>query len=170
MRARRVEVDHIVPASHFGRTFSAWTRGDRACIDSKGNAFKGRNCSRKTSELFRRMESDLYNLRPAIGELNQARRDYKMGEIPGESRAFGRCDVEVANQLFEPPPKIRGDIARIWFYMEWAYPGRITLTDWDRTLYTVWAEADPVDDTERTWANAVFAIQGNPNPFVKKSD
>ena len=90
-----------------------------------------------------------------------------MGEIPGEERQFGRCDVEVNNQLFEPPPKIRGDVARMWFYMEWAYPGRITLTDWDRTLYTVWSEADPVDAAEKAWAQSVFNIQGNENPFVK---
>ena len=55
VRARRVDVDHIVPAAHFGRTFTAWTRGHRECVDSKGQSFKGRNCARKTSELFRRM-------------------------------------------------------------------------------------------------------------------
>ena len=59
------------------------------------------------------------------------------------------------------------EMSRVWFYMEWAYPGRITLTDWDRTLYTVWSEADPVDAAEKAWAQSVFNIQGNENPFVK---
>ena len=113
------------------------------------------------------MEADLYNLRPVIGEVNAARRDYIMAEIPGETRRFGRCDVEVENKTMEPRPGIRGDIARIWFYMEWAYPGNVALTPWQRKLYSVWSEADPVDGEERAWARNVERIQGNSNPFVR---
>ena len=166
-RAQRVEVEHIVPAAHLGRSLPAWRRGHADCRERDGSSFKGRNCARKVSALFRHMEADLYNLRPVIGEVNAARRDYIMGEIPGETRRFGRCDVEVENKTMEPRPRIRGDIARIWFYMEWAYPGNVALTPWQRKLYSVWSEADPVDGEERAWARNVERIQGNSNPFVR---
>lgn len=167
VRAKRVEIEHIVPAAELGRELSAWSRGNRQCRAKDGSAFKGRNCARKVSALYRRMESDLYNLRPVVGEINQARRDYIMGEVPGEARRFGRCDVEIVDQTIEPRPRIRGDIARTWFYMEWAYPGHVQLTPWQRTLYTVWSEADPVDGLERAWATEVARVQGNLNPFIR---
>ena len=166
-RTKRIEIEHIVPAAHLGGDLPAWEKGHRQCKEGDGSSFKGRNCARKMSELYRRMESDLYNLRPVIGEINQARRDYIMGELPGEARRFGKCDLEIAQQTMEPRPKIRGDIARTWFYMEWAYPGRVRLTAWQRKLYTVWSEADPVDAAERAWARDVARVQGNTNPFIR---
>ena len=45
--------------------------------------------------LFRYMEADLYNLQPAIGEVNGLRSNYSMEMIPGEKREFGACDVEI---------------------------------------------------------------------------
>ena len=40
--------------------------------------------SRKMAVLFRYMEADLYNLQPAIGEVNGLRSNYSMEMIPGE--------------------------------------------------------------------------------------
>ena len=68
------------------------------------------------------MQADLYNLQPAIGEVNGLRSNYQIGEIDGEVREFGKCDVEIKNKKVEPAPKIRGDIARTYLYMEYAYP------------------------------------------------
>jgi deoxyribonuclease-1 len=34
------------------------------------------------------MESDLYNLAPAVGEINGLRSNYSFGMIPGEMREF----------------------------------------------------------------------------------
>jgi deoxyribonuclease-1 len=72
-RARRVEFEHIVAAEHFGQSFKEWRDGHPDCVDSKGKSFKGRNCARKMAIPFRYMESDLYNLVPAIGEINGLR-------------------------------------------------------------------------------------------------
>jgi endonuclease I len=69
-RAKRLEWEHVVPAEAFGQSFPEWREGHPACVDSKGKAFKGRNCARKMSPQFRYMEADLYNLQPAIGEVN----------------------------------------------------------------------------------------------------
>jgi deoxyribonuclease-1 len=44
----------------------------------------------------------------------------------------------------EPPPSVRGDVARIWFYMAEIYS--VPLTTEQRTHLARWSRADPVDD------------------------
>jgi deoxyribonuclease-1 len=138
-RAQRLEWEHVVPAENFGRSFLEWREGHPSCVDNQGKPFKGRNCTRKASLLFSFMESDLYNLQPAIGEVNGLRSNYRMGMIKGEKREFGQCDVEIEDRRIEPRPEIRGDVARTYFYMEWAY-GHTLISDANRQLYDVWAK------------------------------
>ena len=109
-RANRIEWEHVVPASRFGKKFETWKNGNLKCIKN-GKKFKGRKCTRKINKKFRLMEADLYNLQPTIGEINQRRQNFKMSIIPGEKRNFGKCDFEVQNKFVEPSPNIRGDIA-----------------------------------------------------------
>lgn len=40
---------------------------------------------------------------------------------PGEDRIFGTCDFEFESDEAEPKEDIRGDIARIYFYMKQTY-------------------------------------------------
>ena len=166
-RSHRTEIEHVVPAAAFGRSFSEWRSGHEKCTDKKGKTFRGRNCARRASVTFRRMEADLYNLVPAIGEVNGERRHFSMGLIEGEARAFGRCDVEIENRKIEPTPKIRGDIARIYLYMDWAYPGRGILNPARRRMFEAWSRTDPVDEWERTRVARIRKLQGNDNPFVR---
>jgi len=165
-RAKRLEWEHVVPAEAFGQSFSEWREGHPSCINSKGKAFKGRNCARKMSPQFRYMEADLYNLQPAIGEVNWLRSNYSMEMIPGEKREFGACDVEIENRKIEPRPEIRGDIARTYMYMDWAYPGHGIISQSNQKLFAAWDKEDPVDDWERERARRIEAIQGNRNPFI----
>jgi deoxyribonuclease-1 len=81
------------------------------------------------------MEADLYNLQLAIGEVNQRRSNYSMAVIEGETRKFGRCDLEIEDREIEPRPDIRGDIARTYFYMGASYPGRGVISEKNRKLY-----------------------------------
>ena len=166
-RAKRTEIEHVVPAYAFGRGFVEWREGDTRCRDKNGRPFKGRNCARKASKIFRMMEADLFNLRPVIGELNAKRRHFSMAVLPGEAREFGQCDFEVVSRRVEPRPDIRGDIARTYFYMHWAYPGRGVLSKKQKQLFDAWSQSDPVDAAERAWADSISAIQGNRNPFVQ---
>jgi deoxyribonuclease I len=139
----------VVPAEVFGQSFPEWREGYSECVDRKGQPFKGRNCARKVAVPFRYMEADLYNLQPAVGEVNQLRGNSSMAMIPGEARAFGRYDLEIEDRKIEPRPEIRGDIARIYFYMEAAYPGRGIVSEKNRKLFEAWNTEDPVDDWER---------------------
>jgi len=95
------------------------------------------------------MEADLYNLMPESAETNRLRSNYQMGTISGEDREFGSCDVEIKDRTFEPRPEIQGDIARMYFYMDQAYPGRGIVSRQLRPLLKVWNKEDPVDDWNR---------------------
>ena len=75
-RANRIEWEHVVPASRFGKKFETWKNGNLKCIKN-GKKFKGRKCTRKINKKFRLMEADLYNLQPTIGEINQQRQKPK---------------------------------------------------------------------------------------------
>lgn len=165
-RARRIEVEHVVPAYAFGRSFHAWREGHPDCVKRDGTDFKGRSCARRTARLFRLMEADLYNLQPAIGEVNGDRSHYPPAIIEGEARAYGACDVEIEDQRMEPRSAIRGDIARTYLYMDYAYPGRKIMTDAQRQLFLAWSEADPPDAWERKRAERIRELQGNTHPFL----
>jgi deoxyribonuclease-1 len=168
-RARRIEIEHVVPAENFGRSFKEWREGHEDCQRANGKRFKGRRCAGKVNETYRLIEADLYNLYPEIGELNADRRNYRYGIIAGEARRYGKCDFEVEDHIAEPRETIRGDIARIYFYMDTAYPGRGILGDKQRRLFEAWDKADPVDAAECDRARRIEKIQGNANEYVKSA-
>ncbi len=145
------------PSSGMG-TYSAGP-----CIRSKLQRM-ARGASRK----FRYMESDLYNLVPAIGEINGLRSNYSFAMIPGEKREFGTCDMEIENRKAEPRPEVTGNIARIYFYMNWAYPGHGIISKKNQNLFDAWDKEDPVDDWECERSKRIEGSQRNENPFVKK--
>ena len=86
--------------------------------------------------------------------------------IPGEVRHYGGCDIEIINRKIEPRPEIRGDIARSYLYMAWAYPGTGIISKKNRPLLTLWDRQDPVSPWEFKRVRHIEAIQGNRNPFV----
>ncbi len=159
-RRERIEWEHVVPASLFGKDFPAWTQGDPLCQKSR-KVLRGRNCAREASPDFRRMEADLYNLLPAVGELNQARSDLAYGDVPGEPRRFGPCDFEIKDKKVEPPSSVRGDLARIYVYMQARYPRFRIIHAGNKALLERWSDEDPMDSEERTRLARIEAIQGN---------
>lgn len=168
-RARRLEWQHIVPLDSFGYKFAEWRDGHPQCLDSRGSPFKGPNCAEKMNIQFRFMQCDLYNLVPVIGEIRGLRANYGYGMVPGEKAEFGNCDIEIASNKVEPPDAVRGDIARIYLYMDWAYPAFNLVSPADRKLFKVWKQQDPVDAWECERARRIEATQNNENPIVKKA-
>ena len=166
-RASRIEWEHILPASHFGIKFDTWVNGHPNCINNKGKKFKGRKCTEKVHKLYRYMQADLYNLQPAIGEVNGLRSNYQIGEIDGEVREFGECDIEIKNKKVDPAPKIRGDIARTYLYMEQTYPQYIKFNQSIKKLIIKWDQDDPVDKWECKRSNLISKIQGNKNKILQ---
>ncbi len=163
-RGKYIEWEHVVPANAFGNTRQCWR--EPICTNSKGKTYKGRKCCEKIDPEFRTMQADMYNLQPAVGELNADRSNYHYGIIAGESREYGACDFEIEGKLAEPREDIRGDIARTYFYMEDIYGIRIS--DKQRKLFEVWNKQDPMSEWERIRAERIEAIQGNKNKFITK--
>lgn len=170
-RSRKVEWEHIVPAAHFGQSFKEWRDGHSDCIDGKGRPFKGRDCASKVNMTYRYMESDMYNLVPAIGEVNGLRANFRFDMISGESREFGACDMEIDSQarVAEPPERVRGDIARTYKYMNQAYPGHGIIGRASIKLFDAWDRQDPVDQWECERCRRIETNQGNQNPVVKEA-
>lgn len=123
-RAHSIEWEHVVPAHAFGQSTVEWRNpsSSEACF-RKSKPISSRECARKMNQKFRQAEGDAVNLVPEIGELNGIRSNYSMAEIPGEEREFGKPDVEVSDRKFEPRDAVKGDVARIYKYMEDTYPG-----------------------------------------------
>jgi len=165
-RANRIEWEHVVPAHAFGQSFSEWRNGHPKCVSKKGKKFKGRKCAQKVNEEYRRMQADMFNLYPAIGEVNGRRSNYSMGIIEGEKREFGKCDVEIKSRKVEPREEIRGEIARTYMYMDSVYPGRGIISKKNRKLFDTWNKSDPVDKWECERAKRIEKIQGNRNEVV----
>ena len=146
-RAGRLEWEHVVPAEAFGQSFAEWRVGTPACI-KKGKQFKGRKCADKNSE-FNKIESDLYNLFPEIGELNGLRSNYSMAEIQGNSDGkFGKCSVQLKDRKFEPQELSKGVVARAYLNLENRYPGRGIVSEKNRPLFEAWDKLHPVTDLE----------------------
>ena len=167
-RAKRIEFEHIVPASRFGKKFQSWTKGHLNCVKNNGKKYKGRKCSRKVDENFRLIEADMYNLQPTIGEVNQLRKNFKMSIISGEKRFFGKCDVEIKNNKIEPPDNVRGDIARTYLYMSETYPSYINLSYIEQDLFNLWEKQDPVDKWECKRYKLIKKIQKSENYILAK--
>ena len=168
-RANRIEWEHVVPAHAFGQSFSEWRSGHSKCVTKKGKKFKGRKCAGKMNKEYRRMQADMYNLYPAIGEVNGRRSNYSMVIIKGEKRDFGQCDVEIKSRKVEPKESIKGEIARTYMYMDSVYPCRGIISKKNRKLFDGWNKSNPVDQWECERAKRIEKIQGNRNEVVMKS-
>ena len=167
-RARRIEWEHVVPAENFGRAFSEWRDGHPECVDSKGKHFRGRRCAEKINVEYRYMQSDMYNLFPAIGAVNALRSNYNFVMMAGSTpSAFGSCAMKIQGSKAEPPEASRGRIARSYLYMDLTYP-RYQMGRQQRQLMEVWDRQFPVSTWECKRAERINRLQGNINPIYKK--
>ena len=166
-RAFRVEWEHVVPARDLGQTSRAWQQGHPTCYRSNGRAYKGRRCAKKVDQEFRRMFSDMHNLFPSVGAINNTRGSRAMGEIEGEERLFGQCDFERNKTHVEPRLQIKGEIARTYLYMNASYPEARILSPETEEQFNQWSRQDPPDAWECLRTKRIKKIQGNANSFVE---
>ncbi|WP_425023883.1 endonuclease I family protein [Planococcus ruber] len=122
--------------------------------------------------------TDIHHLRPTDVQVNGARGNLDFDY--GGSKVSG-CDgcLRTANS-FEPPDRVKGDVARMLFYMAVRYePGDAVDLELNELLNNgsapyhgklsvllEWHEQDPVSDWERQRNEKIQDIQGNRNPFV----
>lgn len=133
------------------------------------------------------MKSDIVHVLPTDCYVNNRRSSYPFGEVgsvewssKNSYSKLGSCKTSgYSGKVFEPNDEIKGDIARIYFYMitryedrcgNWSggvftktYPG---LVSWTLNMMMRWSKQDPVDAREIARNNAVQETQWNRNPFV----
>jgi endonuclease I len=135
--------------------------------------------------------TDLHHLRPSDASVNADRgsKDFDEGGglLNGDSGGDCPSCLKTAD-TFEPPDEIKGDIARMLFYMAVRYEGDSGEVDLEMSasiptqfgsstkgtvgrigkLSTLlkWHVQDPVSDEEYHRNNKIHNIQGNRNPFI----
>ncbi|WP_238596785.1 endonuclease [Psychromonas sp. psych-6C06] len=167
-RAKKVEWEHVVPAENFGRNFKEWREGDTQCINSKGKSFKGRRCAEKMNQQYRLMQSDMYNLYPAIGAVNAMRSNYNFVMLNDLPASFGSCAMKISSRKVEPPAQSRGMIARSYLYMDQTY-ALYSMSKQQRQLMHAWNQQFPVTHWECIRGQRINTLQGNINDLLMQS-
>lgn len=174
-RAKRIEWEHIVPASLMpARHFSCWTNPEQfqMCVSDAGSVSKGRDCCERVNLQARKMIFDLHNLAPAIGQVNAYRLNDRYGVVDDDSphEQWPGCDAQhfraqkPRDHRFEPADCTKGDVARVWFYMHDQHGVVIPDAEWN--MFVDWSDGDPISSWEIERDRRIEAAQGNNNPYV----
>lgn len=145
--------------------------------------------------------TDLHHLIPADGAANTARSNNSLGLVdnadggktlfpavgaPNTQAKLGKADVAAmpdvpgggATTVFEPADVVKGDLARIYFYMATRYytedgcwqnytgVDKAHIKPWLEKVLRQWHTADPVSAGELARNDWIERIQGNRNPFI----
>ena len=138
--------------------------------------------------------TDPFFVVPTDGYVNNIRSAFPFGMVQSATYTSnnGFCKKGSAIQswgysgtVFEPDDSLKGDFARMYYYVIAKYPesygwtyseGSSTfsgststnhgLTDYAVKLFSAWSALDPVSDWERQVNDGLAAIQGNRNPFI----
>ena len=164
---------------------------EKRYFGSKGSAVSGMNIEHSVPKSWwggtqNNAYCDLHHLNPSDQNANSRKSNYPLGEITNPSwdngvTFVGKANIDGSSQnAFEPCDEYKGDFARTYMYMftcyqdfTWkttqmnyansTYP---TLKPWAVKLLLKWHKQDPVSEKEVNRNNAVYAVQGNRNPFV----
>ncbi len=131
--------------------------------------------------------TDAHNLRPADNSVNTEKSNRWFAECNEEyidpDGATGSYESSTA-WLWKPRNEVKGDVARMMFYMATRYEGENGEPDLELIDYIpadnnsplplhaklsdllAWNLQDPVDDYERNRNEVVFSYQHNRNPFI----
>ena len=140
------------------------------------------------------MYTDLFHLYPTDIRVNSQRSNYPFGVCENGTRLvngnlYGKGKLGqstypgYSGTVFEPDDEYKGDFARTYFYMVTCYknelpswPGSPQLSystnkykafsTWSINMLMEWTRLDPVSEKEIKRNDAVYAIQGNRNPFI----
>lgn len=157
-RAKRTEAEHIIPASWMYKKNGKW----RQCyLDAKAKGEKQRKYCQKNDIEYRNAHNDLMNLVPAVGQLNGMRSNKPFAEkVSGKKEQTFNGNgkkLVVTSRVVIPDISIRGDIARIAFYMNQTYG--VTYSKRQRALFDKWDKEDPLSGEEMIRAEKIKKIQ-----------
>lgn len=153
-RAKRIELDRIMSGKEFGHSMPCWQDGGRKKCDKDSK--------------FLRMDNDLHNIYPSIGEINNNRSYFPLVDWRAAPGMYGRCEmvVDFKKKLAQPPQAARGMIARAYLYMVQKY--HVDLDSSQMQLYKSWDSMYPPSEFECRRNELIKQKQGNDNPFITR--
>lgn len=149
-------------------------RWNREHVWAKSRGFGGYPSTSKPAS------TDIHHLRPADRSVNTAR--YTRYFDNGGTQHSEATDCKYTSSTWEPRDAVKGDVARMMFYMAVRYEGEngnpdLELNDYSSGNYNLpyigklstlleWHKQDLPDDFEKKRNQTIFDIQGNRNPFI----
>lgn len=111
---------------------------------------------------YRQIASDLHNIIPVRTRTELRRRNARYEDL-GATVKEDDCGIRESNHFFEPPARVKGDVARSMSYMVGTYG-----LPWlgSARVFQNRNRADPPDDRELTRHKRVAEIQGNENSYI----
>lgn len=164
-RSKRTEAEHIIPASWMYRKDGKY----RQCyIEAKKIKESPRDHCQDVDPDYNQAHNDLVNLRPAVGSINGYRSNKPFAnEISGKKERTFKGNgkkIVITSRLIVPDPSIRGDIARVAFYMRDTYG--VTYSKRQAKLFEQWHQADRLSDEEVKLNKRIIKAQGQGNPYA----
>jgi len=114
---------------------------EKICVKYNGTPFKGALCCRKVDEVYTKYDRDLLNIMPL-------RKDK-------------------LKDMSNPPLRAKGNIARVYLYMNAQYG--LGLSYAEQLRYLKWHQLDPADEKECSIYQQIFELQGRENPWIRSS-
>ncbi len=155
---------------------------NREHIWAKSHGFKNRNQYAHT---------DVHHIRAADVSVNADRgnRDFANGGVANKEckDCFMTQETSTSSGTWESPDRVKGDTARMMFYMAVRYDGNDKSQTPDLVLVNTetkvgeakfgklcsllaWHKLDPVSSEERVRNEVIYKWQGNRNPFIDKPE
>lgn len=112
---------------------------EKTCINYFGKPYGGSLCCRKSDPVYKAYDSDILNIMPVV--------------------------EESLIKFKEPPLHAKGNIARVYLYMNAQYG--LNLSYEEQMKYLKWDALDKVDEKECKIYKQVFKIQKRTNPWIE---
>jgi endonuclease I len=137
------------------------------------------------------MYSDAFHIWPTDGVVNGRRSNHPFGKVGNATWSSRNGSKLGANNnsgysqgysgtVFEPINEFKGDIARAYFYFATRYEDQVNswnydmfnntknqvFTDTFKNILLTWNTIDPVSEREIALNEAIYAAQGNRNPYI----
>jgi len=153
----------VVPDTFYGREYSCMAQQPCTNIFSK-KAFGGPMCCRRIDVTYRKMEADLFNLIPVVSLLAEQQNGRIFYDVVKVDVMLGK--VKADQQYLEPPDETKGNIARVYLYMDETYD--LHLSAKQKETYLRWHQKDAVDAKECDLGQLILKVQGGNNHWIEE--
>ena len=159
-KSRQLSFEHVVPAQVIGQRLGVW----KACQSDKGKKKTARECA-MSDPRFRLITADPYNLFSAIMRVNASRgsRSYAISR----AKNTNHCQMEVRQGEAFVTPQLADNIARVYLYMDQAYPELRLLNLKEKIKFSKWDKLDEASEADCDRFEKILQKTGLPNPIME---